>query len=243
MTDSQQPLTAEKHKEKPFAYRIAGFIVKPLMTLLTKKRWSGVENIPSQGGFLAVGNHASNLDALTFAHYLYNSGRPGRILAKHSLWKIPVLKWLLEGTQMIPVKRGSTQARESIVIAQQRLEQGYCVAVFPEGTHTRDPNGWPMQAHTGVARMALNSKVPVIPIAQWGATQIWPRGTVLPKPLPRKVTQVRAGAPVDLSDLYDQPLDSKILREATDRIMWAIMHMLEEMRGETAPPEFYGAKK
>lgn len=192
---------------------------------------------------MAVGNHASNLDALTFAHYLFNSGRPGRILAKHSLWKIPVLKWLLNGTQMIPVKRGSAQARESLVIAQERLAQGYCVAVFPEGTHTRDPNGWPMQARTGVARMALESKAPVIPIAQWGATEIWPRGTALPKPLPRKVTQVRAGEPVDLSDLYDRQLDGKVLREATDRIMWAITHMIEEMRGETAPPEFYGAKK
>lgn len=213
------------------------------MFLITSKSWRGVENIPQTGGFIAAGNHASNLDALTFAHFLYNSGRPGRILAKHSLWKIPVLRSLLNSTQMIPVMRGSSQAKESVVIADQRLAEGYCVAVFPEGTHTREPNGWPMQGRTGVARMALETKMPVIPIAQWGATLIWPRGTALPRPLPRRKTHVWAGEPVDLSDLYDKPLDSMVLREATDRIMWAITHMVEDIRGEKAPSEFYGSRK
>lgn len=243
MTESSELKDTVKHKEKTFAYRIAGALVKPVMLLITTKKWSGLENIPSEGGFIAAGNHASNLDALTFAHFLYNSGRPGRILAKHSLWKIPVLRWLLEGTQMIPVTRGSANARDSVAIAQERLEQGYCVALFPEGTHTRDPEGWPMAAHTGVARIALESKTSVIPIAQWGATKIWPRGTKLPKPIPRLVTQVRAGKPVDLTDLYELPMDSAVLREATDRIMWAITKMVAEMRGEEAPKEFFGTKK
>lgn len=243
MTQSSEPKDTAKHKEKTVAYRIAGGIVKPVMLLLTTKNWTGYENIPAEGGFIAAGNHASNLDAVTFAHYLYNSGRPGRILAKHSLWKVPVLRWFLEKTQMIPVKRGSSDARGSITIAKERLAQGYCVAIFPEGTHTRDPEGWPMAAHTGVARIALESQVPVIPIAQWGAAKIWPRGTKLPKPIPRLTTHVRAGTPVDLTDLYELPMDSAVLREATDRIMWAITKMVAEMRGETPPKEFFGTKK
>ncbi len=238
MTDSV--VTPAPHRsEKNASFRVAAAIVKPIANLIARKSWSGLEHIPKQGGFLAAGNHASNFDALTFAHFLYNSGRPPRIMAKASLWKIPVLGALLRGTQMIPVERGSAHAKDSIVIAQERLHAGYCVAIFPEGTHTREPDGWPMQGRTGVARLALESQAPVIPIAQWGAREVWPRGTKLPKIFPRRTVLVRAGAPVDLSDLYGRPLDSAVLREATDRIMWAIIAMVAEMRGEQAPTELF----
>jgi len=114
---------------------------------------------------------------------------------------------------------------------------------FPEGTLTRDPDGWPMVGKTGAARLALASRAPVVPIAQWGAEQLLaPYGKVF-KPIPPKHVAVHAGPPVDLSDLYDRPLDTATLREATERIMAAITRQLEEIRGAQAPAERFDMRK
>src|SRR5690606_689346 len=119
------------------------------------------------------------------------------------------------------------------------LEAGECVAVFPEGTLTREPDLWPMAGKTGVARLALTTRAPLIPIAQWGAQDLLGRYKKLLKPFPRKQVTVVAGPPVDLSDLYGRPLDTVVLREATERVMSAITALLEDIRGEKAPAERY----
>ena len=234
--------TRDAHPGKNGTYRFAALIVKPLVTLMFGKKWRGMENIPSDGGIIVAANHASLLDPLTAAHFLYNANRPPRILAKASLWRVPFVGWVLRRTQMIPVLRGSAEASQSLEIAKERLDAGFCIAVFPEGTLTRDPEGWPMQARTGVARLALASQRPVIPLAQWGVTDVLPRGGKFPKLFPRQTVQLRAGKPVDLSDLYDRPTDSHTLREATYRIMRAITEMIAEMRGEQPPAGFYNPR-
>lgn len=73
------------------AYRLVALIVRPLMFTITRRDWRGEENIPATGGFIAAGNHMSNIDPLTFAHFLYDNGRAPKILAKASLWKVPLL--------------------------------------------------------------------------------------------------------------------------------------------------------
>ena len=75
----------------------------------------------------------------------------------------------MRGMGHIPVKRGTTDARQSFDAAVQALEAGGMIVLHPEGTVTRDPDGWPMIGKTGAARLALLAPdVPVIPIAQWG---------------------------------------------------------------------------
>ncbi|HEX7806866.1 MAG TPA: lysophospholipid acyltransferase family protein, partial [Cellulomonas sp.] len=105
----------------------------------------------------------------------------------------------------------------------------------PEGTLTRDPDLWPMVGKTGVARLALMTRAPVIPVAQWGPQDILGRYSKVLKPFPRKKVSVVAGPPVVLDDLYDRPLDTATLREATERVMAAITVILEDLRGEPAP--------
>jgi 1-acyl-sn-glycerol-3-phosphate acyltransferase len=78
--------------------------------------------------------------------------------------------------------------------------------------------------------MALESRVPVVPVAEWGTHELLPKGTILPRLLPRKKVEVVAGAPVDLSDLYDRELTAEVLDEATARVMDAITTMLSGMR-------------
>jgi 1-acyl-sn-glycerol-3-phosphate acyltransferase len=94
---------------------------------------------------------------------------------------------------------------------------------------------WPMTGKTGAARVALTTRCPVIPVAQWGPQEIqrpYARELHL---FPRKTMRLVAGPPVDLSDLYDVPLDGAILREATNRILASITSQLETIRGEKAP--------
>ena len=210
-------------------------MIRPFLFSVTRRDWRGTENFPADGGFIAAANHMTNIDPLTFAHFLYDSGFAPKILAKSSLFTVPVLGPVLRATGQIPVFRNSADARKSLQAAVTALEDGECVAVFPEGTLTRDPDLWPMVGKTGVARLALTTRVPVIPAAQWGAHNLLGRYEKLLKPFPRKHVTVVAGPAVYLDDLYDRPLDTVTLREATERVMAAITALLEDIRGEQAP--------
>lgn len=219
------------------AYRNVARIVRPFLFAVTRRDWRGGENMPKDRGFIAAGNHMTNIDPLTFAHYLYDHGFAPKILAKSSLFPIPILGPTLRATGQIPVYRNTAEAGKSLQAAVAALEAGECVAVFPEGTLTREPDLWPMAGKTGVARLALTTRAPVIPIAQWGPQDLLGRYKKLFKPFPRKKVTVVAGPPVDLSDLYDRPQDTVVLREATERVMAAITALLEDIRGEKAPAE------
>lgn len=221
---------------------MVAFFVKPFLWLTTRRDWSGVEHLPESGGFIAAANHMTNIDPLTTAHYLYDSGVAPKILAKSSLFRVPVVGAALRRTGQIPVFRHSRTAGDSLDAARESLAAGECVAIFPEGTLTRDPDLWPMVARTGVARLALTSRAPVVPIAQWGAQRLLGRYSKLLKPFPRKLVHVRAGEPVELADLYGRT-DTAALTEATSRVMAAITTMVADLRGETPPAEVYDMRK
>lgn len=229
-------------KKLPRAYVWMARVVRPFLRATTKRTWAGMENFP-EGSFLAAANHMTLVDPLVTAHFLYDNQRPPRIMAKASLFTVPVLGWLLRNTGQIPVYRGTSQAGQALVAAEAALKAGEPVLVFPEGTLTHDPDLWPMVAKTGVGRLALASRAPVIPIAQWGATELLGRYGKMLKPFPRKQVWVTAGPPVDLSDLYDQPADGAILREATRRIMAAITAQLAGIRGEEPPAEPFDMRR
>ncbi|MDR3069170.1 MAG: 1-acyl-sn-glycerol-3-phosphate acyltransferase, partial [Cellulomonas sp.] len=111
---------------------------------MTRTSWSGVEHLPTDQGFIVAVNHVTNLDPLTAAHFLWDQGFAPRIMAKHSLFGVPVLGRLLLGIGAIPVHRGTAAGARSLDAAAAALEQGECVLLFPEGTLTRDPDLWPM---------------------------------------------------------------------------------------------------
>lgn len=227
----------------PFAYRLAVAIVRPLMLLLTKRDWRGWEHFPASGGFVVAPNHVSHVDPLAFAHYLYDSGHPPFFLGKEAVFRVPVVGAILRGAQQIPVYRNTGRAADAFRAAVEAVESGKCVGVYPEGTLTRDPGLWPMVGKTGAARIALTTRCPVIPVAQWGPHEILAPYSRRPHLFPRKTMHVLAGPPVDLSDLHDHPLDAAVLREATARIMAAITALLVELRGEPAPAERFDSRK
>ena len=159
------------------------------------------------------------------------------------LENIPAVGWVLRKCGQIPVYRNSSAATDAYRAAVEGVRAGKALGIFPEGTITRDPDLWPMRGKTGAARVALETHCPLIPVAQWGAQEILsPYGHRLSL-FPRKTMMMCAGPPVDLSDLYERPLDTKVLREATDRLMDRITELLEELRGQERPTERFDPRR
>ncbi|CAM5234336.1 1-acyl-sn-glycerol-3-phosphate acyltransferase OS=Streptomyces alboniger OX=132473 GN=CP975_25645 PE=4 SV=1 [Streptomyces alboniger] len=222
-----------------FWYRFAAVLCKPPLVVLIKRDWRGMEHIPAEGGFITAVNHNSHIDPFAYAHFQYNTGRVPRFLAKSGLFRKGFVGAAMRGTGQIPVYRESTDALSAFRAAIDAVERGECVAFYPEGTLTRDPNGWPMTGKTGAARVALQTKCPVIPVAQWGANEVLPPYARKPDFLPRKTHRVLAGPPVDLRPFYDREMTPELLKAATEVIMAAVTRQLEEIRGEKAPATPY----
>ncbi|MFB6890770.1 lysophospholipid acyltransferase family protein [Kitasatospora sp. NPDC056327] len=232
-----------------FWYRFAAVLVKPVTTALVKPDWRGWEHLPEKGGFIAAVNHNSIIDPVVYAHWQYNSGRPPRILGKSSLFSVPFIGFMLRKTGQIPVFRESTDAAQAFRAAIDAVDRGQCVQFYPEGTLTRDPDLWPMTGKSGVARVALMTGAPVIPVAHWGAHEIIPpygrggSGRSRFNLFPRHKVVVAAGPAVDLSKYQGQELTAQVLRDATEDIMAAITEVLAGIRGEEPPAERYDMRE
>lgn len=212
------------------------------MMALTKRDWRGTRHLPAEGGCVLATNHVSEFDPIPFGHFVIDNGRLPRFLGKAEVFAVPVIGKIVTAAGQIPVYRKSTDAAKAFSAAVAAVEAGECVVVYPEGTISRDPDLWPMVGKTGAARIALTTGCPVIPCAQWGPNHLLPPYERKPRLFPRKTMHVWAGPPVDLSDLQGQPLTSAVLAQATVRIMAAITSLLEQIRGETAPPERFDPK-
>ena len=211
-------------------------ILHPGLRLLIRFRWQGKENIPKTGGIILAPNHMSYADWSTIA--LFSDGYAHRypvFMIKSGIFGVPVIGSLMYKFGQLPVYRGRGDAGLVLKEAAKALSQGACVIVYPEGTATRDPDLWPMVAKTGVARLALTTGAPVIPVGQWGAQHILPYGSKKPKLFPRKTVRMKAGPPVDLSAYAGQRLGASTLRAATADIMADITALLAEIRQETPP--------
>lgn len=230
------------HQRRGWAYGTVIALLKPPLVTLTKRRYIDGEKIPEFGGCVVAVNHVSHLDPLTLGLFLIEQGRLVRYLAKDALFRTPVVKHIVRDAGQIPVTRMSEGAASAFDAAVEAVRRGEVIGVYPEGTITRDPDGWPMRGKTGAARIGLATGCPVIPVGQWGAQDILPAYAVRPHLLPRKTTAYKVGDPVDLSDLQGKPLTNEVLHEATDRIMAAITALVEDLRGEKAPPVRFDPK-
>ncbi|MGB3375903.1 MAG: lysophospholipid acyltransferase family protein [Microbacterium sp.] len=229
---------AASERSRPSLFWPLAAIVIPPVSLLAKVTTIDAHKLPREGAFVLAPNHYSEFDPLIVAMQVYRAGRLPRFMAKESLFRIPVLGWVLRRTGMIPVARASSAsaAKQTMLQSRQLVENGRGVIVYPEGTLTRDPELWPMRGKSGAVRLALSGDIPLIPMAQWGTQEImgrYQKGLSL-WPL-RKRVRVIVGDPVDLSDLKGRSGEQAVLNEATERLMKAITALLEELRGETAP--------
>lgn len=203
---------------------------------LVKLRYRNIEQLPQQGPMIIVTNHVSHIDPFLISKFVLDAARTPRFLAKESLFEVPAVGWGMRVMGHIPVKRGTADARQSLAAAVAALENGGALVLHPEGTVTRDPDGWPMNGKTGAARLAtLVPDVPVIPIAQWGVQEQFDLYKKKVKLIPRPKHTISVGAPIDLSAFRGQKPTVKVLQEMTDVIMRRLRDDVADLRGLPAP--------
>jgi len=223
-------------REKTAIFRAFAYPLIPFMELVGRYKWVGVENIPKTGSVVVAPNHYSDIDPIVIGYALYKIGRMPRFLAKASLFKVPVLGWMLAKAGQVPVHRESGAGADPLAAARRIAAAGHAVVIYPEGTLTRDPDLWPMRGKLGAVRTALDAGIPLIPAVSWGAQKILPRYGKISL-FPRKDVTVVFGPPLDLSEYEGRSGDSKALAEATLKLMNTLAAMVGELRGETPPAE------
>ncbi|KZM73777.1 1-acyl-sn-glycerol-3-phosphate acyltransferase [Nocardia terpenica] len=195
----------------------------PFMHLYNRPKAEGVEHIPADGPAILAGNH------LSFTDWLFTplmSPRRITYLAKAEYFTTPGLKGRLQkfffsGTGQYPIDRtGADAAVDALNTARRLLEQGRLVGLYPEGT--RSPDGRLYKGKTGVARLALETGVPVIPVALIGTDEVCPPG---PFTWRRRRVTVKFGAPIDFSRYEGMGGNRFVERAVTDEIMYELMRM------------------
>lgn len=217
-------------------WRLLSLIVLvPTLRTLIRHRFTGLKNMPKSGGVILAPNHISYVDWGVDGLLCYNSGRYPVFLIKDSAFKVKGIGHFLHRAGQLPVHRGRADAALVLKEAEKALATGATVIIYPEATATRDPDLWPMVAKTGVARLALASGAPVIPVAHWGTQEILPYGSKKVKLFPRKTVRTSIGPPVDLSAWAGKQSSAKALREATAAIMAEVAGLLGQLRDEPPP--------
>lgn len=221
-------------RDRGFGYGFAIDVLWPVLVLVARWDYRGGSHVPPCGGALLAANHLSHVDPIVLVTYGLTQGRVPRFLAMKELWRMRVVGAPLRGGRHIPVDREAS-GLDAYRAAVEAVQRGELVVVYPEGGFADHSDGWPRAARTGIARMALATGAPVIPVAQWGSQELLPPTARMGRLWPRATLRVLAGEPVDLTGLTGRPGSRTALREATDRIMARVTEQLGVLRGETPP--------
>lgn len=216
--------TGEIRREVSVFYYVLKYVLLgPLLRLLFRARAEGLEHLPVKGAAIVAGNHLSFADPLLMAAVLK---RRITFLAKAEYFRARglmgrLIALVLRGAGQISVDRsGRAAAQAAIREGLGVLMKGGLLAIYPEGT--RSPDGRLYKGKVGVALIALDVHVPVIPCAMVGTFQIWPPGRVLPR---RRPIVIRFGEPLDFSRYAGMVHQKAVLRAVTDEITYAILRL------------------
>lgn len=202
---------------------LKNFLLGPILKALFRPWVRGMENIPSTGPVILASNHLSFSDSIFLP---LQSRRPVVFLAKSEYFtgrglKGALTRWFFKATGQLPIDRSGGKASEASLNTGLRvLAQGQVLGIYPEGT--RSPDGRLFRGRTGIARMALESKVPVIPVAMIDTEKVQPIGRKLPRI--RRIGII-VGEPLDFSRFDGMEGDRVILRAVTDEIMYELMKL------------------
>ena len=198
-------------------------LLGPILRLFFRPSVEGLENLPATGGVLLASNHLAVADSfflplvvprrVTFPAKLEYFTQPGV--------KGRLKKWFFTGVGQIPIDRSSGSAAQSALDTGIRLlREGHLLGIYPEGT--RSPDGRLYKGKTGMARMALQAGVPVVPVAMVGTDKANPIGSKMWKPT--KIG-VKIGKPLDFSRYEGLDGDRFVERSITDEVMYALMEL------------------
>ena len=206
-----------------FYWFLKKVILGPVLRLFFRPYVIGLENVPEDGAVIFASNHLSFSDSFFFPLLV-----PRRItfLAKADYFTGKGVKgWLtakfFRGAGQLPVDRSGGRASEAALRTGLKvLSKGEALGIYPEGT--RSPDGRLYRGKTGVARMALEAHVSVIPVVMIDTEKIQPPGRVIPK-IGR--VGVKIGKPLDFSRYEGMEGDRFVLRSITDEIMYELMEL------------------
>ncbi len=198
-------------------------LIGPLLRAFFPAKVIGVENLPKSGGVILAGNHVSVADSFFTPLHL-----PRRVayLAKSEYFTEKGFKGLVKrlffhGAGQIPISRGGgNAARDALDTGIKILREGKVLGIYPEGT--RSPDGRLYKGKTGVARMALEAEVPVVPVVMIGTDRVNPIGSKMWRP---GRIQLIIGAPLNFSRYEGMAGDRFVERSMTDEIMYRIMEL------------------
>jgi len=187
-------------------------LAQVVFTIWFRARTRGLENLPERGGVLLLMNHQSFLDPLVVGVWM---NRPISYLARDSLFRVPVLGWLLRHTYVTPINRSGGS---SAVIRQaiEQLEQGFLVGIFPEGTRSSD--GKLGRLKPGFLAIVRRTDVPVIPVGIAGTERALGRGCWFPKPRRVRVVIGKPIPPQELTELSEKERKDEMLDVVAARI-------------------------
>lgn len=195
--------------EYPIYGRIIPLIISPWV-----KEINGLENIPKDRNFIVSANHASYMDHLILSSIIVTyTGKRVHYLAKKEHFEGFFQRKWHESTGAIPIDR-QAGGGEALRVAKECLEQGKVIGVYPEGTRTL--TGELQRAKTGVARLTLASKVPVLPVGLKGTFDILPKGKNIPS---FKRAEVNFGKMMYFDEYYGKENDKKTIRLVVNKIM------------------------
>lgn len=167
-------------KNRNGVWRFIQFLFQIFCTLWIRVRVKGMDRLP-EGGALILANHQSFLDPLLIGVWLH---RPVSYLARESLFRIPVIGWILKSTYVMAIRRESA-GTESLRKSIARLEHGFYVGLFPEGTRTKD--GLLGNIKPGFIAVARRTQAPIVPVGVAGAYNAMPRRSFLIWPIKIRV--------------------------------------------------------
>lgn len=206
-----------------FYWSAKTFAVAPATRLLFRPWVKGLGNVPAEGAAILASNHLSVSDSVFMPAMLE---RQVHFLAKKEYFtgagpKGWITRKFFEATNQLPMDRSGGEASlRSLDAGLEALREGRLLGIYPEGT--RSPDGRLHRGKIGVAKLALASGAPVVPIAMIGTDQAQPIGRTLPRI--RRIGMI-FGEPLDFSDRAEGVTDPRVLRAVTDEIMEAIRRL------------------
>jgi 1-acyl-sn-glycerol-3-phosphate acyltransferase len=200
------------------AYWVVKALLTPILRYLYDVRAEGVENVPTSGGAILASNHLAVCDSFFLPLVLK---RRMTFVAKAEYFEDPKTAWFFRAVGQIPIRReGGSASEGALLAARDVLENGGLFGIYPEGT--RSPDGRLYKGHTGIARLALQCRVPVIPVAMIGTAEAQPIGQ---KPRPFMPIGVKISRPMHFDRFYGRDDDRTVLRQITDEIMYELREL------------------
>jgi 1-acyl-sn-glycerol-3-phosphate acyltransferase len=195
------------------------FILTPVLRLSYRIRVEGRHHVPRRGPVILAANHRSFLDSIFLP--LAIGARRMTFVAKAEYFEQRRTAWFFRGVGQIPIQRcGGSASDDALQSATDVLHRGGAFGIYPEGTRTRD--GVTHRGHTGVARLAQATGVPIVPVGLVGTDEAQPTNAKLPRFF-RRVT-VRFGEPI-AADRYVEDTEGLALRQLTDEVMFEIVQL------------------